>query len=166
MNRVNSRIDFGHDDSTINIAMVIIIIIIYRHTHTHTHARVRTHTQPFNGSLPGLPGCTGIRRDIHPLTPMRKKKKKSYRQQDPSPIFTPNALSVATAPIYPGLLQAPNNAGYNNNHVHNTEQMSHTFVFNQHFAESVWVISRPYKNHCGYLRWSVRGWMVFLLFPD
>jgi len=28
MNRVNSRIDFGHDDSTINIVMAIIIIII------------------------------------------------------------------------------------------------------------------------------------------
>jgi len=28
MNRVNSRNDFGHDDSTINIAMAIIIIII------------------------------------------------------------------------------------------------------------------------------------------
>jgi len=27
MNRVNSRNDFGHDDSTINIVMVIIIII-------------------------------------------------------------------------------------------------------------------------------------------
>ena len=28
MNRVNSRNDFGHDDSTINIDMAIIIIII------------------------------------------------------------------------------------------------------------------------------------------
>jgi len=28
MNRVNSRIDFSHDDSTINIVMAIIIIII------------------------------------------------------------------------------------------------------------------------------------------
>jgi len=28
MNRVNSRNDFGHDDSTINIVMAIIIIII------------------------------------------------------------------------------------------------------------------------------------------
>jgi len=28
MNRVNSRNEFGHDDSTINIAMAIIIIII------------------------------------------------------------------------------------------------------------------------------------------
>jgi len=27
MNRVNSRNDFGHDDSTINIVMAIIIII-------------------------------------------------------------------------------------------------------------------------------------------
>jgi len=30
MNRVNSRNDFGHDDSTINIVVVIIIIIIAR----------------------------------------------------------------------------------------------------------------------------------------
>ena len=29
MNRVNSRNDFGHDDSTIDIVVVIIIIIIY-----------------------------------------------------------------------------------------------------------------------------------------
>ena len=29
MNRVNACIDFGHDDSTINIAVVIIIINIY-----------------------------------------------------------------------------------------------------------------------------------------
>jgi len=29
MNRVNSRNDFGHDDSTINIVMAIIIIIIF-----------------------------------------------------------------------------------------------------------------------------------------
>jgi len=28
MNRMNSRNDFGHDDSTINILMAIIIIII------------------------------------------------------------------------------------------------------------------------------------------
>ena len=28
MNRVNSCIDFGHDDSTINIVIVVIIIII------------------------------------------------------------------------------------------------------------------------------------------
>jgi len=30
MNRVNSRNDFGHDDSTINIVVVIITIIITR----------------------------------------------------------------------------------------------------------------------------------------
>ena len=30
MNRVNSRNDFGHDDSTINIVMAIIIIKRYR----------------------------------------------------------------------------------------------------------------------------------------
>jgi len=34
MNRVNSRVDFGHDDSTINIVVVIIIIsiIIFKKT--------------------------------------------------------------------------------------------------------------------------------------
>ena len=31
MNRVNSRNDFGHDDSTINIVMAIMIIIINAH---------------------------------------------------------------------------------------------------------------------------------------
>ena len=31
MNRVNSRSDFGHDDSTTNIVVVIIIIIITLH---------------------------------------------------------------------------------------------------------------------------------------
>jgi len=31
MNRVNSRNDFGHDDSTINIVMAIIITIIIKH---------------------------------------------------------------------------------------------------------------------------------------
>jgi len=30
MNRVNSRKDFGHDDSTINIVVAIIIIIIIK----------------------------------------------------------------------------------------------------------------------------------------
>jgi len=39
MNRVNSRSDFGHDDSTINIAMVIIIIIIIFLAHQHKACR-------------------------------------------------------------------------------------------------------------------------------
>jgi len=29
MNRVNSRNDFGHDDSTINIVVVIIIVYLF-----------------------------------------------------------------------------------------------------------------------------------------
>jgi len=29
MNRVNSRNDFGHDDSTTNIVMAVIIIVIF-----------------------------------------------------------------------------------------------------------------------------------------
>jgi len=33
MNQVNSRNDFGHDDSTIDIVVVIIIIIIIAHQH-------------------------------------------------------------------------------------------------------------------------------------
>jgi len=28
MNRVNSRNDFGHDDSTINIVVVIIVVVV------------------------------------------------------------------------------------------------------------------------------------------
>ena len=39
MNRANSRNDFGHDDSTINIAMAIIIIIIII-TRPATEARI------------------------------------------------------------------------------------------------------------------------------
>jgi len=35
MNRVNSRNDFGHDDSTINIVMTIIIIIIELNCHAY-----------------------------------------------------------------------------------------------------------------------------------
>ena len=37
MNRVNSRIDFGHDDSTINIVMAIIIIIIITSLYVFQH---------------------------------------------------------------------------------------------------------------------------------
>ena len=41
---------------------------------------------------------------------------KSFRRLGPTsiiaPIFTRNALSAATLPIYPGLGQAPNNAGW------------------------------------------------------
>jgi len=40
MNRVNSRNNFGHDDSTINIVMaIIIIIIIFKPTSTKLQAR-------------------------------------------------------------------------------------------------------------------------------
>ena len=35
MNRVNSRSDFGHDDSTINIVMAIIIYYYYCPTRAH-----------------------------------------------------------------------------------------------------------------------------------
>ena len=44
MNRVNSRTDFGHDDSTMNIVMAIIIIIITAYILTTT-----TTLHPFNG---------------------------------------------------------------------------------------------------------------------
>jgi len=38
MNRVNSRNDFGHDDSTIIIVIAIIIIIIIKPTSTKPQA--------------------------------------------------------------------------------------------------------------------------------
>jgi len=41
MNQVNSRNDFGHDDSTINIVMAIIIIINIQHTMIVHTARSR-----------------------------------------------------------------------------------------------------------------------------
>jgi len=40
MNRVNSRNNFGHDDSTINIVMAIIIIIIIIDLAPHTMREV------------------------------------------------------------------------------------------------------------------------------
>jgi len=53
MNWVNSRNDFGHDDSTINIVVAIIIIIIavpivrYYHLMAHTSAnKVYESSQP------------------------------------------------------------------------------------------------------------------------
>jgi len=39
MNRVNSRNDFGHDDSTINIVMAIVIIIIIIIIETESNVR-------------------------------------------------------------------------------------------------------------------------------
>jgi len=39
MNRVNSRNDFGHDDSTINIVIAIITIIIIFLAHQHKACR-------------------------------------------------------------------------------------------------------------------------------
>ena len=41
MNRANSRNDFGHDDSTINIVVVIISIIIYYYYSSAAFAVVR-----------------------------------------------------------------------------------------------------------------------------
>ena len=40
MNRVNSRNDFGHHDSTINIVMAIIIITIYQSVQVSKSDRV------------------------------------------------------------------------------------------------------------------------------
>ena len=55
MNRVNSRNDFGHDDSTINIVIAIIIIIISK---SATHSRQTTtpapHHSVFTGWMPFL----------------------------------------------------------------------------------------------------------------
>jgi len=41
MNRVTSRSDLGHDDSTINIVVVIIIIIILSHLKTFLFAQLK-----------------------------------------------------------------------------------------------------------------------------
>ena len=46
MNRVNSRNDFGHDDSIINIVMAIIIIIIIKE---RTQQRDRTYVRRAGG---------------------------------------------------------------------------------------------------------------------
>ena len=51
-------------------------------------AMLHKHTQPpphnrLMALCSGLPGWTGTRRNIHPLTPTRKKKKDSHRQQGP-----------------------------------------------------------------------------------
>jgi len=56
MNRVNSRNDFGHDDSTINIVMasiIIIIIIILAHQHKAAGRKTRLDIQNYgcNGNL-------------------------------------------------------------------------------------------------------------------
>jgi len=49
------------------------------HVHTHTHTHTHTHNR-LMALCPGLTGRAGTRRNIHPLTPMRKKKD-SCRQQ-------------------------------------------------------------------------------------
>jgi len=49
MNRVNSRNDFGHDDSTINIVMAIIIIIIIVTVHRASKHNV-LRTRKWSGS--------------------------------------------------------------------------------------------------------------------
>jgi len=38
MNRVNSRNDLGHDDSTINVVVIISIIIIIASQYTGSHS--------------------------------------------------------------------------------------------------------------------------------
>ena len=55
MNRVNSRNDFGRDDSTINIVVVINIIIIFiAHQHKAAGRKTRLDIQNYgcNGNLP------------------------------------------------------------------------------------------------------------------
>ena len=50
MNRVNSRNDFGHDDSTINIVVVIIIIIQPSDQQPRRHSAIQSlATAPFDG---------------------------------------------------------------------------------------------------------------------
>jgi len=53
MNRVNSRNDFGHNDSTINIVVAIIIIIIRAHQHKAAGRKTRLDIQNYgyNGNL-------------------------------------------------------------------------------------------------------------------
>ena len=48
MNRVNSRNDFGHDDSTINNVMAIIIIIINSTPDVQEMAFKATRNMPFS----------------------------------------------------------------------------------------------------------------------
>ena len=54
MNRVNSRNDFGHDDSTINIVMAIIIIIIIMRSRVYVTSGVRP-------SVPSIDSSSGVR---------------------------------------------------------------------------------------------------------
>ena len=57
MNRVNSRNDFGHDDSTINIVMAIIIIIILAaYTQQSWHGKWQTTRTPAHDSCCQKPG--------------------------------------------------------------------------------------------------------------
>jgi len=60
VNRVNSRNDFGHDDSTINIVLVIIIIviitatfysIIHRDPQDHPRRRPLTDHNPLRAAV-------------------------------------------------------------------------------------------------------------------
>jgi len=86
MNRVNSRNDFGHDDSTVNIVTAIIIIIIISLLHTFNGPFYRDNLgEPVPESLneakdDGLLGrqwhqvdhmqtiCTSLQTDIHTNT--------------------------------------------------------------------------------------------------
>ena len=62
MNRVNSRNDFGHDDSTINIVMAIIIIIIIccrrRRSAANPPAAVDRRDRQTDGQTDGRPTVT------------------------------------------------------------------------------------------------------------
>ena len=57
MNRVNSRNDYGHDDSTVNIVMTIIIIIIHS---TLSYFKAAAHEQRFGLLLPMFCGLSCV----------------------------------------------------------------------------------------------------------
>jgi len=65
MNRVNSRSDFGHNDSTMNIVMAIIIIITFFKAHQHKAAGRKTRLDIQNY------GCNGNLLCCHVIRPLR-----------------------------------------------------------------------------------------------
>jgi len=59
MNRVNSRNDYGHDDSTVNIVMAIIIIIIIIYS-TLSYFKAAAHEQRLGLLLPKFCGLSCV----------------------------------------------------------------------------------------------------------
>jgi len=95
---------------------IFTVHVMHAHTHTHTYDR-------FMALFLGLPGWTGARRKLlldfmvqgvileadNTNNPDGHHSIRTNQRPIPScTIFTPDALPVATLPIYPGLRQAPN----------------------------------------------------------